>query len=126
MTTYGVTSSGFIRPRLIDIKTELENIIRATFGADTNVSAETVWGQLIGILSDRENLLWEGMEDTYNSQYPDTAFGASLDNVGAISGIPRLAAQASRAAPNGNASWPATRNWKWPCARRRARPPIRV
>lgn len=93
---YGVTASGFSRPQLSDIKTEIEDSLKTVFGADIDLGADGPFGQLVGIFAEREDLVWQAMEDTYNSQYPDTSFGNSLDNVGAISGIPRQGALASR------------------------------
>ena len=89
----GVTPTGFERLRLADIKTEIEDVLKTTFGSDINLSPESVFGQIVGIFSEREDLVWQAMEDVYNSQYPDTAFGASLDNVCALTGITRLAAK---------------------------------
>lgn len=92
---FGVTASGFVKPELTDIQTEINNILIATFGADVNLQPEAVFGQISGIFSDREAKIWQAMQDVYNSQSPDTAFGASLDNVGSLRGIPRLGAKAS-------------------------------
>lgn len=93
---FGISDSGFLRPRLVDIKTEIESSLKATFGANIDLSAASVFSQIIGTFADREDSLWQGLEDVYNSQYPDTAFGASLDNVRAISGVPRLGALPSK------------------------------
>lgn len=94
--TFGVTPQGFVKKRLADIKTEIENEVRAVFGNQVNLTPQSVFSQFIGILSDRESALWELAEDTYNSQYPDTAEGVALDNIASISGVIRLAAQQSR------------------------------
>lgn len=94
--TFGVTPEGFVKKRLADIKTEIENEVRAVFGNQINLTPQSVFSQFIGILADRESALWELAEDTYNSQYPDTAEGIALDNIASISGIIRLAAQQSR------------------------------
>jgi len=83
------------RELMRDIKTEIEDTLRTTFGSQINLLPESVFGQLIGVFSERESLLWEAMEDVYNSQYPDTSFGVSLDNVAALSSIVRQGAQAS-------------------------------
>lgn len=91
----GITANGFNRLRLADIQTEIQASITSVFGSGANFAAGSVWSQLTGIFAEREDLLWQGMEDVYNSQSPDTAFGASLDNVGALRGIPRLSAKAS-------------------------------
>jgi uncharacterized phage protein gp47/JayE len=87
---FGVTDAGFQIPQITDIQTEINNSIISTFGANVDLSADAPFGQISGIFAEREYLLWAAMQDVYNSQYPNTAFGVSLDNVGSISGIPRL------------------------------------
>lgn len=82
----GITSTGFERKTLEDIRTDWEASFKASFGEEIDVEPASVFGQLIGILSEREALLWELMEETYNSQYPDSASGSSLVNVCAITG----------------------------------------
>jgi uncharacterized phage protein gp47/JayE len=89
---FGITSTGFVIPQLTDIKKQIEDTIKSTFGANVDLSPDAPIGQIIGTFSEREYLIWAAMQDVYNSQYPNTAFGASLDNVGSISGIPRLGA----------------------------------
>lgn len=94
----GVTDQGFVRPRLVDIKTQIEDVLKTNIDASVDLTPASVFGQLVGIFAEREDLVWQAMEDVYNSQYPDTAFGESLDNVGAISGVPRLGALSSTVA----------------------------
>lgn len=93
---FGVTTSGFIRKRLSDSKTELENLFKVKFGQFINLLPSSVFSQLIGIISDREQEIWEMAEAVYNSQYPDTADGASLDNVASITGQTRKGPAKSR------------------------------
>jgi uncharacterized phage protein gp47/JayE len=90
--TYGLTDTGFIKKRQPDIQLELEADFRAVFGIEINLLATSIYGQLIGSLSEREALIWELLEEIYNSAFPDTASGASLDNVVAITGVTRLPA----------------------------------
>lgn len=92
---FGVTPQGFIKKRLVDIKTDIENSLRASLGKNINLLSASVFGQMVGIFSERESLLWEALEGAYNSQYPDTADGVSLDNVGAIVGIARIGSRAT-------------------------------
>lgn len=94
-TGYGITIQGFVRPLLSDIQTEIQNSLYSTFGADINVEPESFFGQIVGLFSERESLIWDAMQDVYDSQNPDEAFGASLDNVGSLRGIPRNQALAS-------------------------------
>lgn len=93
---FGITPTGFKRKTLADIKSELETDYRAKFGNQINVSPESVIGQEIAIYAERESEVWQLFEDAYNSQYRGTASGVSLENVGDITTIQRLSAQASR------------------------------
>jgi uncharacterized phage protein gp47/JayE len=94
--SFGVTAAGFVAKRLADIKSELEAAYKSTFGAGINLEPQSVFGQQIGIHSEREAAIWELAELVYNSRYPDTAEGASLDNVASITNVARLAATYSR------------------------------
>jgi uncharacterized phage protein gp47/JayE len=94
-TGFGITPQGFVMPQLTDIQTDINQALQAQFGAGINLNPESFFGQISGIMSERLALVWQAMQDVYNSQTPDTAFGASLDNVGALRGIPRLQAAPS-------------------------------
>ena len=91
MTEYGLTSTGFVRKRLVDIKAELEAKFQTAFGYNINLSAESVFGQLIGIMAAELDTQWESQENIYNSQYPSTAQGDQLSNVVMFNGIERQA-----------------------------------
>jgi len=88
--SYGVTSTGFVKKTLEDIKTEIEAALRASLGDGLNLLSTSVFGQLIGIMADRESEIWDVAEEVYGSQYPQSASDQSLDNVCAITGITRL------------------------------------
>ena len=88
----GLTSTGFQRLSLDEIKTALEESLKSKLGRGINLVAPSVLATLVGIAAERESLLWELAEDVYNSQYPDTAFGTSLDNVASLLGLIRLEA----------------------------------
>lgn len=92
---YGLTDEGFAIKTLAIIKDEIDAALKAALGKQINTLPEGVYGQLIGIYAERESLIWELAESIYNSQYPDTAEGVSLDNVGALTGVTRLPAIAS-------------------------------
>lgn len=93
MTTpqYGVTPQGFHKMRLIDVKQELEDLFISEFG-DINLDSQSVAGQIIGIFSKVIADDWENLEDVYESQYPNSASGISLDNVVQLNGLTRLPA----------------------------------
>lgn len=93
---FGVTLQGFARKRLADIKAELDTGLREAFG-DINTGPDSVLGQLTGIFSKAAADIDEAIEATYNSMYPDTASGVSLDNAVGLTGIERLDATPTRA-----------------------------
>jgi len=87
---FGLSATGLEIKRLADIKPEIEEILRQRLGNAINLLPETVFGQIVGIYSEREAEVWEVVEDVYHSQYPDDAEGVSLDNAVAYNGIRRL------------------------------------
>ncbi len=89
MVDYGVTDTGFVRKPIDIIKGELEASLRAKLGDTLNLLPSSVFGQLIGIVSDREADVWELLEDVYASQYPSGARGQSLDNLCSLTGVRR-------------------------------------
>ncbi|HCU24362.1 MAG TPA: hypothetical protein DF383_05030 [Deltaproteobacteria bacterium] len=93
--TFGVTLEGFKLKRFENIREEIEGDLRIALGNAINLLPTELLGQIVGILTERESKLWELDEDVYNSQYPTTANGISLDNVAAITGIKRLAGNPS-------------------------------
>lgn len=92
---YGITDNGFVAKRLSDIKTEIETALKSSLGAGINLEPESTLGQIVGIFAASIAESWELMEDVYNSAYPDTAEGVSLDNVASITNITRLPATKS-------------------------------
>ena len=86
---FGITPEGFVLKRLADISAEVDVELKIIFGPNINLLPESVLGQIRGIFSERESLIWELAQATYNSQYPDTAAGINLDNVVSITGIER-------------------------------------
>lgn len=86
-TKYGVTLEGFARPRLPEIKAELENELADALGVAINTRSDSLFGQLIGVFAEREATLWETAEAIYYSMYPHTAEGVSLANAVAFTGV---------------------------------------
>jgi hypothetical protein len=78
---YGVTPAGFVPKPLAVIQAELQDDLRATFGAGINLSASSVFGQLINRISERLSELWDLGQATYNAFDPSTASGDALDNL---------------------------------------------
>lgn len=93
---YGITNNGFVVKRLVDIKTDIETALKSALGAGINLEPESILGQIVGIFAAAIAESWELSEDVYNSAYPDTAEGVSLDDAVSITNITRLAATKSQ------------------------------
>lgn len=92
----GLDENGLTIKTLSQIQEEIDEELRATFGDQINTTPQSVFGQIKGLMSERESLLWELIEAVFNAQYPDTARGTSLDDIGAITALPRFPADASQ------------------------------
>lgn len=84
---YGLTSLGFVKKQLTDLKTELEQAFRDAFGAGIKTTPDTQFGKIIGIVSDRYEEVWALAEAVYDAMYPNSASDVSLARIGEITGI---------------------------------------
>jgi uncharacterized phage protein gp47/JayE len=94
--TFGITTTGLNTKTLSDIILETEAEFKTSFGDAINLEGNSPLGQIKGVLDERISLLWELSEAIYNSQYPNTAEGTSLDNIASINNITRLQATKSQ------------------------------
>lgn len=83
---YGLTQAGFVRKTLQVIKAEIEASWRAAFGTSIDVSPSTPDGQVIGIFSEREALVWELAEIVAGMMDPDKASDRLLEVLCLITG----------------------------------------
>lgn len=86
MTTYGLLSTGFSPKTYTIIKAEIEAAFQAVFGNSINLDPQSVFGQIIGIMAERESELWDIEQDIYNNFNPDSATGSALDALAALTG----------------------------------------
>lgn len=84
--SYGVTADGFVTKSLEVIKAEIEDDFKAKFGNEIDLSPQEPFGQLVGIMAEREAALWDLAQATYAAAYPDSAEGDALVEVCAITG----------------------------------------
>jgi uncharacterized phage protein gp47/JayE len=94
---FGLTSNGLAIMRQSDIISAFQAQLQAALGQNINVLPQSILGQITNIVAEREALVWELLEAVYNSQYPATAEGTSLDNILALTGLKRLPATPSSA-----------------------------
>ena len=65
MSSFGVTPDGFSQKELADIQDEVNDDLVSGFGPETNILADAVFGQLVGILSDKLAEAWEVLAAIY-------------------------------------------------------------
>lgn len=92
----GLTSDGFEPKSLQDIRDDISDNLKISLGNDIDTTESSRIGQFIDTISTEINSVWLGLQDTYNSLYPDSASGTSLDNVVAITNTARLRALPSQ------------------------------
>lgn len=96
----GLTSEGFTPKTTQEVQDELRALVVSRFaeqGDTINVNPSSRFGQLIDIFASEISSVWEGLEDVYNSYFPLTSFGTSLDKSLQLVNIPRLLAKSSEA-----------------------------
>lgn len=88
-TTYGLTTIGLIIKTLEIIRGEIETLVQGSFGPAMLLGDQTILGQIIGIIAEREAALWDLLQQVYASQDPDSATGAALDALASLTGTLR-------------------------------------
>lgn len=88
----GLTDQGFEPKPLADIQTDLGSGFRAVFGAAITLIAQSVFGQIIGVISERLADLWQLGLSLYTASTREGAVGIQLDHIGALTGTYRLPA----------------------------------
>mgnify|MGYP003601147927 CR=1 FL=1 len=96
----GVTPTGFVRPRLPEIRaTIVESLVtrlRAVGYTDPiETRPDSLFGLLIDTFVERETALWEQTEAVYYAMYPSSASGPQLDRAVSFTGVTRLPASQS-------------------------------
>lgn len=91
MGTY-VTSDGFQKKILAEIKLKLEADFQDIFGDDIDLDPESNFGQIIGKMAKDFADLWDALQEIYNSRDPSQAIGISLDNIASENALQRLPA----------------------------------
>jgi hypothetical protein len=84
MADYGVLPQGFRRKELSLILAEVEAALITEFGPDVIQSAQSPLGQINGVFAEAIAILWELLEDAYQSYDPDQAEAVRLDTLARI------------------------------------------
>ena len=94
MSSYGLTNTGFRVKRQDAILREMQTDAISKFG-NVQTDADSILGQLLGVLSKPSIDVWEQLANIYLNTNPVTATGVSLDYCVDFNGIQRLKAIAS-------------------------------
>ncbi|MFF0831032.1 baseplate J/gp47 family protein [Brevibacillus sp. NPDC003359] len=78
---------GFKRKRFADLFAEMEAKTKEVFGEKINTSERSPLGIILRLFAWGLNLLWQQLENVYNSAYVDKAIGRNLEYVGKYVGI---------------------------------------
>lgn len=92
---YGLLSTGYNPKPQSVVRDEMNASLRAVRGNSIDLSDGSLEGQLVGILSEREGLLWDLGQSIVAAADPDAATDAAQDAVCAITGTFRDEARAS-------------------------------
>ncbi len=92
---FGVTSTGFM-PMTLDEALQLVRAdLQGIFGAGIDLSPQSNFGQLAGVMAERLADCYAMGADVYNAFTPDGAAAASLDFLNGLRGVLRLQAEPS-------------------------------
>lgn len=91
----GLTEDGLVIETPDEIRTAINTRMQEEFGLSIDLSDGTIEGVVIAIIAERLGELWELAEAVQSSQDPDTATGAALDGLCALTGTQRLEARES-------------------------------
>lgn len=95
MPDIGLLPTGLSIPTISELRDEIEQNMRDEFGASLPLGDRTWLGHLIGIVSERIGLCWEGVEAVNSSQDPDKAVAAALRALGKLTGTYEIEASPS-------------------------------
>lgn len=93
---FSVTETGISAPSYEEIYEYLKGRMRAIFGDDINLDADTQDGQMVGIVAAAISDVNAQAIAVYNAYNPTTAKGVALDSVVKVNGITRQAASHSQ------------------------------
>lgn len=100
MTTYGLTSTGFVRKTYEQIIADMRAFMRGRISPKLVLDATTPEGNIVEITADELDSAWEAAEAATGALDPDNAAGALLVGLCKLSGIYRNAATAGTVSVN--------------------------
>lgn len=93
VSQYGVTSEGFKRKRLAEIRSDILSRFADKTGLTIANGSNSVIGMLVDIHGYEFSDIWSGLEGCYNAMYPNSANGVSLTNAASLTAIRPISAE---------------------------------
>ena len=87
---FGITETGFFKMNMEDIISSIENRMRTKGYENFEVDPYSLEGNVLGACAFEFELLWNAVEEAYNSRYYDLSYGIQLDRHGKNLRIPRI------------------------------------
>lgn len=87
MADFGLLPEGFVKKRLVDIKSEMEEDFRALFGEGSILTSETPEGKIIGSMAERFAAIWDLLQLLYDGFDPDQSSDTLLRLIVRLVGI---------------------------------------
>lgn len=94
---FGLTPTGFVPRIFTDLRSQIDGLEQAAFGASFDVSDGSAAGEINAIVAAALAEVWEVAEQVASSTNRDAAVDTRLDDIGALTGTLRLPAVASTA-----------------------------
>lgn len=91
----GLTPEGFIPATYTEVRDAIIASLRAAFGVSIKLGDKSAFGQVVAVFAAALAELWEVSQAVSASQDPDTATGAALDGLCALTGTTREPARES-------------------------------
>lgn len=86
----GLTSTGFTAKRFDQILTSIKAALKPAFGSGVDTSEDSIVMQIVNPIALEIEEGWQGTQKVYDSMNPNHAEGVALDNIGAITSVPRV------------------------------------
>jgi uncharacterized phage protein gp47/JayE len=90
MANYGVTETGFVKKDYAAIRTDINARLQHLFGDDIDLTPGSPIKNITDLFTVEFVRLWTQLEETYKSGFIETAYGQSLDEIGALLSVDRL------------------------------------
>ena len=95
MVEYGVTNTGFVTKSYSNISADIENRLKTLFGNEVDLTPGSPLKLMADLFGVELSKLWTELENTYNSGFVETSNNSSLENLGDLVGVDRLAGSAA-------------------------------